>query len=422
MIRQAFDDPATRRLVAVWCAAIFLRLLIMPFTLHMDAYQIYSRAAEAAYGNDWFSWNSQLVIQLAHNVWLLVSRPLLPGAEGIWSETSSIAGVGASPEEYHQFLEYGHIYRAIFLMKLPYFLADLACAYVLVRLVPEDRRIAVSVFWLFNPLVIYSTVVYGRHDVIAILLVLLSYAAARKATDGRRLVGLVLLGLATLARFFPIVLIAPFLLAFKRNDRQLIWAAGILTGMFVLLEAVGIAATGNSPTLEILATHIHFQYTLDANLYLRFDDWIFLFPLVYLVALLWLAERGLEPEEYPTVAASAFLVYFALAFFHPHYAIWLVPFLALTINASRRMIVYHLIQILCIAVYTLQWGSWTTWELLRPVIGDRVAELPDPYDAITAQIEPRYIFGLFRTTLTAVSLWMAWKLIDPLRNRNLANE
>jgi hypothetical protein len=420
MIQQAWATvtaPEHRRWVLLWSIAILARLAFMPFTLHLDAYQVYSRASEAAYGGDWTGWSAQFLIQSFHNVWLLLIRPLLPESAGIWSQTASIAGVGASPEDYQRFLDYQHLHRAIFLMKLPYVLADLACAYLIVRLLPADGRFAAAAFWLLNPLVIYATAVYGRHDVLAILLTLLALLAVRRGTDLGRLTGLLLLGVATLTRFFPVVLVPFALLAFRKSRRQLVWATGLLGGLYLLVELAGLAVTGESPTLEILSTHEHYQNWLDASFYLRFDDWIMLFPLAYVLLVLWLGERGLRPEEYPTVAAASFLLVFGLTFFHPHYAIWLVPYLALTIASSPRMVVYHALQIICLVVYTAQWGSWTTWELLRPTIGDQVASLPDPYEAIAAQIEPKHVFGLFRSIFTGLCFWMIWKLLSPFRRR-----
>ncbi len=403
--------------MVLWTVAILVRLIVMPFTLHMDAYQIYSRAAEAAYDGEWFGWTGQLVVQTVHNVWLLMIRPLLPDSAGIWSPTASEAGVGASMADYRGFMEYEYVHRAIFLMKMPYVVADLACAYVLTLLVEPARRFAVAAFWLLNPLVIYATAMFGRHDVLAILLVLLSLLAARRSTDAGRLMGLLLLGLATLMRFFPIVLAPYYLIAFRRSRRQLAAAVAILIGLWAGVELLGIAATGESPTLEILNTHEHFQNWLDADIRLRFDDFIFLFPVFYILGLLWISERDLRPSEYPTAGAAVFLLLFALTFFHPHWSIWIVPFLALTIATNNRMLVYHGIQILALLVYFMQWGSWTAWELLRPAIGDRVASLPDPYEAIAARIEPRQFFGVFRSLFTAISFWMIWKLIQPLRDK-----
>ena len=409
-----------RRWLILVGVGVGIRLAVMPFTLHMDAYQIYSRASEAAYDGQWFGWTGQFLIQTVHNAWLLMIRPLLPDSAGIWSQTASKAGIGASLDDYRRFIAYEHVHRAVFLMKLPYLVADLLVAWALTKLVEPPRRFAVAAFWLLNPLVIYATAMFGRHDVIAILLVLLSLLAAKRATDAGRLGGLVLLGLATLMRFFPVVLIPYFLLAFRGSRRQLATAVTILGGLWASVEVIAIIGTGESPTLEILSTHEHFQNWLDAGIHLRFDDFIFFFPLAYLIGLLWISERGLDTDEYPRIAAIVFLLLFSLTFFHPHWAIWMVPFLALTIADDRRMLAYHGLQLVALGVYAMQWGSWTTWELLRPTVGDRVASFPDPYEAIEARIEPRQFFGVFRTLLTAVSLWMGWKLIQPLRATNRA--
>ena len=43
-----------------------------------------------------------------------------------------------------------------------------------------------------------------------------------------------------------------------------------------------------------------------------------------------------------------------------------------------------------------------------------MTSLPDPVEAIQSQIEPRLFFGFFRSILSAVSLWMAWKLLRGL--------
>ncbi|RIK39251.1 MAG: hypothetical protein DCC58_15535, partial [Chloroflexi bacterium] len=186
------------------------------------------------------------------------------------------------------------------------------------------------------------------------------------------------------------------------------------------LELAGWAVSGKSTILTILDSYEHFQYWFDAGLYLRFDDFIMLFPLAYALGLYWMVERGVTAEEYPTFGALAFLLLFSVTFFHPHYAVWLVPFLALTSAHIPRMVVYHAIQIVCVLVYTLQWGSWTTWDLLKPLLGARTASLPDPVEWVQAQIEPRIFFGFFRSILSATCIWMGWKLIQRLPPRPAA--
>lgn len=403
-----------RRIAALVLLALAIRVVVMPFTLHFDAYSIYSRAAEAAYDGQWFGFTSQFLIQGMHNVWLALMRPLLPDSADIWSPTASVIGVGAGLDDYARFMAYDHLYRVIFLMKVPYVIADLACAWVIGLLVPQRQRLFAMSFWLLNPLVIFSSSIWGRHDSVAILMVLLSLLVARRATDLSRVVALGLLGAATIARFFPAVIVPLFLLAFRRNTRQLLTFVGLLGGMVALVELAAIATSGKSAILTVLSSYQHVEYWFDAGLLLRVDDWLALFPIFWLLGLFWLLERGVDVEEYPVFAAAAFLLVFAFTFFHPHYAVWLVPFLAVVIPASPvagRLVLYHALQIVCVFAYSMQWGAWSSWELLRPLLGDRVASLPDPYEAITGQVAPRVFFGTVRAALTATSLWMLWLIL-----------
>ena len=127
---------------------------------------------------------------------------------------------------------------------------------------------------------------FGAQPVVVVsteLVVLLSVVAARRATDLGRLAGLGLLGIATLTRFFPAIIVPLFLLAFRRTARQLALFLSLLIGLVALVEIAGLVTSGSSTILTILDTYEHFQYWFDAGLYLRFDDWIFLFPVLYLL-------------------------------------------------------------------------------------------------------------------------------------------
>ena len=101
-------SPVISGMMAIWAAGLLIRLLLMPFTMHTDVYQIYSRAHLAAYHGEWFALSSQIVIQMVHNVWLLIIRPLLPGSEPIRSHSAAVLGSGPNPapEDIARFLDY----------------------------------------------------------------------------------------------------------------------------------------------------------------------------------------------------------------------------------------------------------------------------------------------------------------------------
>ncbi|MEX2426072.1 MAG: hypothetical protein WD401_04835, partial [Thermomicrobiaceae bacterium] len=345
-------------------------------------------------------------------LWLL--QPLLPGASEIWSETAGVFGVGVQAHEFDTFLGYSHLSRALFLLKLPYIVADLVAGWLLMRLVAPDRRVLVSALWLLNPLVIYTTVLFARHDSIAIAIML---GGVLLATAGRRYLGLGFLLGAAMMRFFP-ALIAPFfLIAYRRGRRELIYLTSILAGGWLLLDVVVWGATGESPTLTLLNRypHVNYLFELSVPLY-RFPFGqtleLFLFPLVYLLMLFWYYEQ--EPTGTRDLVPAATAVYglvFALTFFHPQYAIWLVPFTALAVARFRFLLPLHVIQVILMLLHTLQWGSATTTALFLPLSGEAVSLLPDPRNVIAAQMPLDLFFAIVRTALAGVSIWIAYRVM-----------
>lgn len=406
VLRGAWTSPTA----PIWAAGVLIRLLVMPFTAHLDLYHIYSRAADAAYHGQWFDWGSQLLIQMVHNVWLWLIKPLLPGAEPIWSRTAAILGLGAQPGEFRvNFMNYALLPRALFLMKLPYLAADLATGYVLTRIVTPERRRRVLALWLLNPLVIYTSVIYGRHDSIAVLAVVVSIWAASR---GRRYAGLGLLGLGAVTRFFPFVLAPFYVISYRRSRRELAVLAGGLIAIWAVMEIAVLALTGSSPTLTLLNRYQHVDYLTDLVLPFRFNDQLFIFPAAYALLTVWFFDRDpVGSCDYAAAGSAVFLVMFALVFFQPAYAIWLVPLLALTIDRDSRLIGYHILQILLLGLFAMHWGTEMTTDLFLPLDPRGIGALPDPQTIVGAQIPADWFLGLVRSLFTALSLWMAYRIL-----------
>jgi hypothetical protein len=415
LLHWVFAGPLDRRLIAIWVIAILIRLALAPVAAHMDLYSIYSRAAEAVYDGQWLGWGSQFAVQTLHNVWLLIVSPLLPGASEIWSETAGVFGVGVQHHEFSRFLGYEYLSRALFLLKMPYIIADLVAALLLMRLVSPERRTLVAGLWLLNPLVIYTTVLFARHDSVAIAVML---GGVVLASAGKRYLGLGLLLAAAVMRFFPILVAPFFLVAYRRSRRELVYFGSILIGGWLMLDLVAWGLTGDSPTLTVLNRYPHVEYLF--QLAMPLYDFPFgqtlellLFPLVYLLVLFWYYER--QPDgtfDFVAGAAAIYCLVFAMTFFHPQYAIWVVPFLVLAVARYPFLLPLHAVQVLLLLLHTLQWGAATTTELFFPVSTEAVGMLPDPRNVIAAQMPLELFFALVRTTLAAVSIWMAYRLLS----------
>ena len=101
---------------------------------------------------------------MAHNAWFALIQPLMPTlAWHLVADCGRYRGWRAAARS-ARFLAYPHLARALFLMKLPYLAADLATGYVLIKLVEPCWRRRVLALWLLNPIVIFVSAVFGRHD------------------------------------------------------------------------------------------------------------------------------------------------------------------------------------------------------------------------------------------------------------------
>ncbi len=397
----------------IFVVGILIRLALMPFTFHSDLYSVYSRSYDAVSTGHWFTFSSQILVQLVHNVWFAMVQPLLPNSSGIWSPTAGVIGVGVQPGDLTRFLAYPHLARALFLLKLPYFFADLGTGYVLTRFVEPRWRRRVLALWLLNPIVIFVSAVFGRHDSLSIFVVMLS---ALLAIRGRRYLGMVLLGIGAAARFFPAFLAPFYALAFRRSRRELALLIGGLVGFWLLIEIVVIAATGNSPTLTLLNRYPHIEYLFAMNIDPGTGDSIFFFPLGYTLVLLWFIERGSgRSDAYVPIAATILLVMFALTHFNPQYAIWIVPFLVLAIYRDEYSIALHAGQILLLVLLTFQWGSAVTWGLFQPMVGNGVNTIPDPMTIVGALMPVNIYNGVVRTLFSTVSLWIGYRIMRSWR-------
>jgi Gpi18-like mannosyltransferase len=132
--------------------------------------------------------------------------PLICG--GIYLLFRSLSFLTSSP-----FLYYS-------LLKQPAIIADLLCAYLFILLIPDQKLgKKASLFWLFNPLTILFSSVWGMFDSLAVLLCLISLLLLvrnKAALSG------ISLGLSGALKMIPLIFIPAFSLFSKKKVRLFI--------------------------------------------------------------------------------------------------------------------------------------------------------------------------------------------------------
>jgi hypothetical protein len=304
------------------------------------------------------------------------------------------------------------IHTTLVILKLPHLVFDLASAFVLLALLRKRRRQAIIAlsFWLFNPIGLYISYLYGRYDAMAGFFVLLSLYLFQQV---RPFSSLGALAFALLSRIMDGAL-APFFVVgafwqLKRQKRLVLGAAVAL--------AVGVltAVSGAMPRLLALLNSAHGQFLLAAKLPIVLHDELVLFVVAYALLLFSSLERDLS--SYPVLrkySLMVFLVLFSVSFFNPQYFFALLPLLALEIAEQPALLWFHLVQIVGYAFYLLNWGTQTTWWILLPLNPALFSQLPAPEAIIETYTNYKAVIAIFRSLLTAASLWMTYLIYRTL--------
>ncbi|MDB4511945.1 hypothetical protein N9060_00640 [Arenicella sp.] len=160
--------------------AVIVRISLMPFFAHVDvlseARRIYFWDVNGIYFDD-ISRNVTALFQL---LFFKITSIFINNKEALFAH-ADMQNSTASVIDYFQFVSQENIFRALFLLKLPYLVADMITAwaiYVYCDRSPSARYAVL--FWLFNPISIFAFYIYGRFEAIPIMFCILSLLALKR--------------------------------------------------------------------------------------------------------------------------------------------------------------------------------------------------------------------------------------------------
>jgi hypothetical protein len=409
-------ESFTKAIIVLLALGLLVRVVLMPIAFHPDLFWITYHAQQLAlHGEVTKDLSIQPIPHLLYTATVWLFRPVLSPPEILWPDEWRVMG----QEEYQgafdlrmQIATAPRIHLTLVILKLPLLAFDLACAFLLLALVRKRSRGAIIsfAFWMFNPIGLYISYLYGRYDVVAACFVLLSLYFFQGVRPLASLAGLTL---TMLSRVIYAAL-APFFLigAFKQLQRQkrILLGVGILAGVVLLT-----LASGALPRVVALVDQAHGQFLLAAKLPIILHDELVLFVIAYGLLLFSSLEKDLSSHVVLRKYSSmVFLIMFSLAFFNPQYFFAVLPFLALEIAEQPRLLWFHLVQIAGYAVYLLNWGAQTTWWLFLPLNPSLFSRLTPPELIIQAYTNYKAVIAIFRSLLTAASLWMAYLIFRTL--------
>jgi hypothetical protein len=383
--RTARDDAAI--ISMLWkflLIGLLIRFLFMPFACHADLLSEYWRAHVIAYHFDLA--HPYSFIDILHGIMLFGLKGLMPGnidlyfhpwgySADIITQVEEIAWGTSSVNNWLTFISQDSIFRILFLFKLPYLIFDLASAFLCLHIFEKDGRgIKIFIFWMLNPVIIYSAYIFGRFDVLILFFILMIFYSIKRWNIR---IGSLFLGLSILSRGFTLLLLPLYLLLEKEllgKLKILILALSPLI-LWKILSGIFFSGGMDSGISSLTGSGLSFLTPRFVNSVLATQvDSIALFVVGYILLILILYPQANDIQDKPMAMIyylnDLFLIVMCLLFafgsMSMHYFVWIVPFLVIKASESRELFYAHLFVIIG---WLLFWVTYMTEEIGSAILG-----------------------------------------------------
>jgi len=308
------DVLQTSRFAQVLILGLILRLLIMPFFAHNDflseARRVYYWVENGIYV-DAISRNATSLFQV---LFFKVFGWLIPNKELLLAH-ADIANSSAGPTAYFTFVTSEHAHRAIFILKLPFLVADLVVAWCIYSYFSDkDDGVRSVAVWLFNPISLFAIYIF------------------------------VCIGLSINAREL-FIFIAPVFIAIvlSPSAKEFAWwkrsLASCIVGfaMLVALQVVTLTS-GDTTALGSEVASIAGEPRVDFLFHFMVGSW-FVFPMALFVVLLyaWNSNGDITTKTI-LLFGAVFTTFFATSSHTAHYPSWLILFPILFVGYDKALI------------------------------------------------------------------------------------
>lgn len=300
-----------------------------------------------------------------------------------------------------------HIFRFLFLIKLPLILVHLTAGFYLAKLVLGYRaqKLALLV-WFFNPVSIYVIGLMGQIDIWPVLATIL---AVMWSKDKPYLAALAL-GIGAAFKTYPLLLL-PFLalLSSRKNFTSL---AIFVTGLLPFIVSILPYLTTPQFYTDTLASGLS-QRIFDLSLSVGFNERILLIPayLIILVLLAFHSHRGMV-KHFWHYALAVTLLPIAFSHFHPQWMLWSLPFISLFLAQKWQTLPAMGLFLGYLGTVALIPDKFLTLGLVSP-LQPEILFLPP-----LASLLPQAVLvqSLFHTLFAASAVWITWQAFTKLEH------
>lgn len=300
--------------------------------------------------------------------------------------------------EYFTKVQNPHLLQDLFLAKTPYLLFDTASVLVLMKLARQKLISKYSILvWVFNPVLLYGTYIFGQFDIIPVFFVVLGFYLLRK----NPYLGVLSLGIGIAYKIFPVIYLLPVILIYSNTKKEFFKLLAFAI-MPILIAFVPIFLFNNSFDLFSLVPKVFFhnKRTLDGwTLYSTvFKYTLLLFSYLFLLFISFILKLRSKWNTAVSLSLCSILLVLTLS---PrttfYYLIWATPLIFLYFKNTKQIALVILIESISFALFKLL-GSSIQFELFAPLNPELFTKLPT-VNSLINQVIPYNIVSTLSFTI-----------------------
>jgi len=306
--------------------------------------------------------------------------------------------------------------RTLFVLKFPYLIFELAATFVLLKIYDDRlKNIWLILLWWLNPILIYAVYAWGRYDIIPLLLVLVSIYFAKK---DKVWYSFIFLGFAIACRDVYLIILPLYLIYFYKNKHSLISQILVVYLPIYAIDKLFAFLKNFEPNISssLYILSASYSNSIDYVLYTtistndsKIAPLFFIIPLIYLY---FLSKKKKNFDLLVKFSTAVFVVFLVLSRIHPHYMIWLMPFLILAIADNKKFLYSYLVFVVAFFCYfALAFSIRTNITMFLPVNYDLFINVGSLWEKMLISYRSENLILISRTLYVFTAGVMLWFLI-----------
>jgi hypothetical protein len=397
------NDPKILHSVYTWLlVGLLIRLLIMPFACHGDLLSTYHRSFLLVYEHNLQYLNPQEIVQAVN---LIIFSPIDQFRDFlVWTGMTSV------PVDYWlDAMKNNTAFRTLFIFKIPYLVFDFASGFLLLFYFRDQisKGVSALAFWLLNPVTIFAFYIFARHDAIAIFFIILCILLLK---ENKLFWASLALGIAIWSRNYGLLFVPVLLILVKEDVKKIIMVLIGSLGPLVMFNVFTQLFFNHLPTADF-ADSVFINYLLEMKFDLtNMNQVVYIFIFSYFLMLFFMYSLNLKNTGFifSKYCLIILLLYYATSTFHPQYFSWFIPFLTIIYATyqDELIIKLHSVQVISFIVFILVWAAPVSTWLVISINPDVLYPIQTPLEIISTRIPNIPVINIFRTILSASSIFL----------------